>query len=103
MPAIPLSANQVSEIVAFVKSRVAAADIRSANRTVQGAGDQLLTGNAEAGKAFFLGAGAQESESERLCSALGGLESSRMLIESDSVWRGIATLGVERVHRPSSS
>jgi len=57
MPPIPLSASQVSEIVAFVKSRVAAADIRSANRTVQGAGDKLLTGNAEAGKAFFQGAG----------------------------------------------
>jgi cytochrome c oxidase cbb3-type subunit 3 len=57
MPPIPLSANQVSDIVAFVKSRVAAADIRSANRGVQGSGDKLLTGNAEAGRAFFQGAG----------------------------------------------
>ena len=41
----------------FLKSRIAAADIRSANRPVQGSGDKLLTGNAEAGKAFFNGAG----------------------------------------------
>ena len=53
MPPIPLSPSQVSDIVAFLKSRVAAADIRSANRPVQGSGDKLLTGNAEAGKAFF--------------------------------------------------
>src|SRR5689334_24271900 len=31
MPPVPLSPNQVSDIVAFVKSRVAAADIRSSN------------------------------------------------------------------------
>jgi len=57
MPAVPLSADQVSDIVAFVKSRVAAADIRSANRNLQGSTDKLLTGNADAGKAFFQGAG----------------------------------------------
>jgi cytochrome c oxidase cbb3-type subunit 3 len=57
MPPIPLGANQVSDIVAFVKSRVAAADIRSANRGMQGSADKLLTGNAEAGKTFFQGAG----------------------------------------------
>jgi len=57
MPPVPLSADQVSDIVAFVKSRVAAADIRSANRGMQGSTDKLLTGNAEAGKAFFQGAG----------------------------------------------
>src|SRR5690242_6997422 len=57
MPPVPLSPNQVSDIVAFVKSRVAAADIRSANRPVQGSGDKLLTGSSAAGKAFFEGAG----------------------------------------------
>src|SRR5215831_14674896 len=57
MPPVPLSADQVSDIVAFVKSRVAAADIRSANRGMQGSPDKLLTGNADAGKAFFQGAG----------------------------------------------
>ena len=57
MPPVPLSPNQVSDIVAFVKSRVAAADIRSANRSLQGSTDKLLTGNAAAGKAFFEGAG----------------------------------------------
>ena len=57
MPPVALSANQVSDIVAFVKSRVAAADIRSANRGMQGSPDKLLTGNADAGKAFFQGAG----------------------------------------------
>jgi cytochrome c oxidase cbb3-type subunit III len=57
MPPVPLSPSQVSDIVAFVKSRVAASDIRSANRTMQGSADKLLTGNAAAGKAFFEGAG----------------------------------------------
>jgi cytochrome c oxidase cbb3-type subunit 3 len=53
MPAIQLNASQVSDIVTFIKSRVAAADIRSANRTPGASADKLLTGNAEAGKAFF--------------------------------------------------
>ncbi|HEY1240543.1 MAG TPA: c-type cytochrome [Bryobacteraceae bacterium] len=57
MPPVSLSPAQVSDIVAFVKSRVAAADIRSANRAIQGSTDRLLTGNAAAGKAFFEGAG----------------------------------------------
>ena len=57
MPSVPLSPNQVSDIVAFVKSRVAAADIRSANRSVVSSGDKLLTGNSSAGKALFEGAG----------------------------------------------
>ena len=57
MPPVPLQPNQVSDIVAFLKSRIAAADIRSANHLVQSSGDQLLTGHAEAGKAFFAGAG----------------------------------------------
>jgi cytochrome c oxidase cbb3-type subunit 3 len=53
MPPVPLSPNQVNDIVAFVKSRVSAADIRSANRNLQGSPDKLLTGNADVGKAFF--------------------------------------------------
>ena len=57
MPPVPLSANLVSDIAAFLKSRLAAADIRSANRALQGSADRLLTGNADAGKAFFQGAG----------------------------------------------
>jgi cytochrome c oxidase cbb3-type subunit 3 len=57
MPPVPLNADQVKDIVAFVKSRVAVADIRSANRPVHGSSDNLLTGNADAGKAFFQGTG----------------------------------------------
>src|SRR5437762_6838145 len=57
MPAIQLSQSQVADIVTFLRSRLAAADIRSANRPVGGSGDKLLTGSAEAGKAFFHGAG----------------------------------------------
>src|ERR1051326_8521809 len=57
MPPIQLTPNQVGDVVTFIKSRVAAADIRSANRPLQGSADKLLTGNAEAGKAFFNGAG----------------------------------------------
>ncbi len=57
MPAIQLSTSQVSEIVTFIKSRVSAADIRSANRSPGASSDKLLTGNAQAGKAFFDTAG----------------------------------------------
>jgi cytochrome c oxidase cbb3-type subunit 3 len=57
MPGIPLAAEQLADIVAFVKSRVAAADIRTANRPIRAAADTLLTGNASAGKAFFDGSG----------------------------------------------
>jgi cytochrome c oxidase cbb3-type subunit 3 len=57
MPAIALPADKVADIVAFVKSRVAAADVRSANRGLRGSDDKLLVGNAAAGKAFFDGAG----------------------------------------------
>jgi cytochrome c oxidase cbb3-type subunit 3 len=57
MPAIPLNASQVSDIVTFIKSRIAAADIRSANRTPGASADKLLTGNAQAGKSFFDSAG----------------------------------------------
>src|SRR2546425_10207090 len=45
MPAIQLSPTQVADVGTFIKSRVAAADIRSANRPVQGSDDKLLTGN----------------------------------------------------------
>jgi cytochrome c oxidase cbb3-type subunit 3 len=57
MPPIPLSAAQVADIVVFLKSRIATADIRSASRPMVGSPDKLLVGNAEAGKAFFNGAG----------------------------------------------
>ena len=57
MPPIQLSPTQVADIVTFLQSRVAAADIRSASRPLQGSPDKLLTGNADAGKAFFNGAG----------------------------------------------
>jgi cytochrome c oxidase cbb3-type subunit 3 len=57
MPPMQLSQNQVADIVMFLRSRIAASDVRSANRPIQGSADKLLTGNAEAGKAFFTGAG----------------------------------------------
>jgi cytochrome c oxidase cbb3-type subunit 3 len=57
MPAIALTPNQRTDVVTFIKSRVAAADIRSANRRIGGARDKLLVGKADDGKAFFNGAG----------------------------------------------
>jgi len=57
MPAIPLAPEQLADVVAFIKSRVAAADVRSANRNIRGSDDKLFTGNPAAGKAFFDGAG----------------------------------------------
>jgi len=57
MPPIALTPGQIADIVIFLRSRIAASDIRSAGRPVQSSSDKLLTGNAEAGKAFFTGAG----------------------------------------------
>jgi cytochrome c oxidase cbb3-type subunit III len=57
MPPIKLSQDQVADIVTFLGSRIAASDLRSANRPLQGSADKLLIGNAQAGKAFFTGAG----------------------------------------------
>ena len=57
MPPIQLSPNQVADVVTFLRSRIAASDLRSANHAIQGSGDKLLVGNAESGKAFFHGAG----------------------------------------------
>ena len=57
MPPIQLTAAQIADIVAFLRSRLAVADVRSANRRVQGSDDKLMVGNAAAGKAFFDGAG----------------------------------------------
>src|SRR5690348_14161902 len=36
MPAIALNPNQLSDVVTFIKSRIAAADVRSANRRMGG-------------------------------------------------------------------
>jgi cytochrome c oxidase cbb3-type subunit 3 len=57
MPAIALSPGQAQDIVAFLKSRIAVADIRSANRSLRSDSDKLLVGNAAMGKAFFEGPG----------------------------------------------
>jgi cytochrome c oxidase cbb3-type subunit III len=56
MPAIPLSDDQVSDIAAFLHARVAEA-LRSSGLPRVYPVEKLLTGNAEAGKAFFNGAG----------------------------------------------
>jgi cytochrome c oxidase cbb3-type subunit 3 len=56
MPAMPLSDDQVSDIAAFLHARVAEA-LRSSGLPRVYPVEKLLTGNAEAGKAFFNGAG----------------------------------------------
>lgn len=57
MPSFPLSDSQISDIVAFLHARVTASDIRSAGKNGSYSLQQLLTGNAAAGKAFFEGSG----------------------------------------------
>lgn len=58
MPAFNLSDAEIADVTAFLHARVAASDVRSANRSMGGYSlDKLLTGKAEAGKAFFFGAG----------------------------------------------
>src|SRR5258705_9282855 len=56
MPAMPLSDVQILDIAAFLHSRAAEA-ARSAGVPKAYPVEKLLTGNAEAGKAFFNGAG----------------------------------------------
>lgn len=58
MPPFPMPQNEVADIVAFLHERVKESDRRSAGRP-SGAYSlaTLLTGNAEAGKAFFYGDG----------------------------------------------
>lgn len=58
MPAFPFNDAQISEISAFLHSRLKASDQRSAGRpSEQYSLDKLLVGKADAGKAFFHGAG----------------------------------------------
>ncbi|HSU31448.1 MAG TPA: GDSL-type esterase/lipase family protein [Bryobacteraceae bacterium] len=58
MPPFPMSQDQIADIVAFLHGRVKESDRRSAGKP-SGAYSlkALLTGNAEAGKAFFYGDG----------------------------------------------
>ena len=57
MPAMPLTDEQIAEITAFLHARAAEA-LNSAEVPKVYPLEKLLTGNAEAGKAFFNGAGA---------------------------------------------
>jgi cytochrome c oxidase cbb3-type subunit III len=56
MPAMPLSDAQISDIATFLHARAAEA-MRSSGVPKVYPVEKLLTGNAEAGKAFFNGAG----------------------------------------------
>jgi cytochrome c oxidase cbb3-type subunit 3 len=56
MPALPLSDDQISDIAAYLHWRIA--EGLSSSEVPQGyPAEKLLTGNAQAGKAFFEGAG----------------------------------------------
>jgi cytochrome c oxidase cbb3-type subunit III len=58
MPAFPFNDTQISEISVFLHSRLKASDLKSAGRpSEQYSLDKLLVGKADAGKAFFNGAG----------------------------------------------
>jgi cytochrome c oxidase cbb3-type subunit 3 len=56
MPAIPATDDQVADIAAFLHSQIAEA-MNSADVPQGYPAERLLTGNAEAGKAYFNGAG----------------------------------------------
>jgi cytochrome c oxidase cbb3-type subunit 3 len=56
MPALPLTDAQISDVAAFLHARAALA-ISSSGLPKVYAVERLLTGNAEAGKTFFNGAG----------------------------------------------
>lgn len=58
MPPFPMSQDQIADIVAFLHGRVKESDRRSAGKPSSAYSlATLLTGNAEAGKAFFYGDG----------------------------------------------
>lgn len=58
MPPIQLTSDQISDVAAFLRYRVAVSDGRSAPRPgADYSAAKLLVGNAAAGKAFFNGAG----------------------------------------------
>jgi cytochrome c oxidase cbb3-type subunit 3 len=58
MPPVPLTTSQIADVVAFLHARLAESDRTSPRRPSSDyALKLLLTGNAEAGKAYFNGAG----------------------------------------------
>jgi len=58
MPVVPLSAEQVAEIVAYLKARIAEVDLTSGRRPARDYDlKKLLTGDPDRGKAYFNGAG----------------------------------------------
>ena len=57
MPAFDFKDAQIADIAAFLHARMAASDVRSANHAGDYALDKLLTGNSDAGKAFFFNQG----------------------------------------------
>ena len=58
MPAIPLTDSQIADVVAFLHAQVTASDRTSAGRPSHDYSlKRLLTGNADAGKKYFYGAG----------------------------------------------
>lgn len=59
MPAMPLSDAQILDVAAFLHARAAEA-LKSASVPKEYPVERLLTGNAEAGKTFFSGAGGCE-------------------------------------------
>lgn len=63
MPAFPLmSSSDVSDVVAFLHARIADASVASSDGLAGGYSlQQLLTGNADAGKQYFYGAGKCET------------------------------------------
>jgi cytochrome c oxidase cbb3-type subunit 3 len=58
MPPVPLSPQQIADIVTYLHAAIAVSDRTSAGRPSQDYSlKRLLTGNAEAGKTYFNGAG----------------------------------------------
>lgn len=57
MPSFQFSDSQIADVVTFLHARIAASDVRSAGKNGTYSLQQLLTGNAAAGKQFFNGAG----------------------------------------------
>jgi cytochrome c oxidase cbb3-type subunit III len=58
MPALPLTATQIADIVGYLKARMAEVDLTSGRRPSTDYDlKKLLTGNADRGRAYFNGAG----------------------------------------------
>jgi cytochrome c oxidase cbb3-type subunit 3 len=92
MPALPLTPEQISDVAAFLHDRALEA-LRSSGVPSDYPAEKLLTGNSEAGKAFFEGAGGcKNCHSSATDLAAGARKYSSIEFESRMLYPGTQPL-----------